>query len=136
MLKAFGGREFMLITPFYAAIFALVFFALSIRTIVMRRRFSVGIGDGDEPVLARAVRAQGNFAEYVPFALLLVFFLEYQTRASTTVHILCLVLLIGRLLHAYGVSQPNENYRFRVTGMALTFTVLLAGAVRLLWAYI
>ena len=125
----------MLITPFYAAVFALVFVALSIRVIVVRRRISVGIGDGDEPLLARAIRVQGNFAEYVPFALLLIFFLESQTAAVVIVHVLCVALLIGRLLHAYGVSQPTENYRFRVTGMALTFTVILSAAFRLMWSY-
>ncbi len=32
-------------------------------------------------------------------------------------------------MHAYGVSSAPENFRFRVTGMALTFIVLVAAAV-------
>jgi uncharacterized membrane protein YecN with MAPEG domain len=38
-------------------------------------------------------------------------------------------LLIGRVLHAFGISQAEENYRFRVAGMALTFVALISGAL-------
>jgi hypothetical protein len=41
-------------------------------------------------------------------------------------------LLAGRLLHAYGVSRTNENYRFRVAGMSITFAVTVSSAVLLL----
>jgi uncharacterized protein len=51
-------------------------------------------------------------------------------------HALCMSLLVGRLSHAYGVSQQRENFTFRVTGMVLTFTVLTACAVHLLWVAI
>ena len=44
-------------------------------------------------------------------------------------------LLLGRLLHAYGVSRPREDFRFRVTGMVLTFTVLLSSASGILTTY-
>ncbi len=125
----------MLITPAYAAIFALLFVALSIRTIRLRRRARVGIGSGGDAALERAARVHANFAEYVPFALVLIYFLEIETAGNTWIHGLCIALLAGRLLHAYGVSQVRENYRFRTAGMALTFTVILSAAFRLLYAY-
>ena len=125
--------DVLLITPAYAAVFALLFFSLSVRIIRMRRRFGVGVGHGNQALLERAARAHANFAEYVPLTMLLIFFAELQVAASWLVHGLCFVLLIGRLSHAYGVSQPNENYAFRVTGMAMTFTVLLTAAVSVLW---
>ncbi|MEM1262492.1 MAG: MAPEG family protein [Pseudomonadota bacterium] len=125
----------IIITPAYAALFALLFFTLSVRTIIMRRRFGVALGHGDQTLVERAARAHANFAEYVPFALLLVFFLEARLESSIVIHGLCLLLLVGRLLHAYGVSQPKENYSFRVTGMSMTFTVLLLGALLILWKY-
>ncbi|MEM8982124.1 MAG: MAPEG family protein [Pseudomonadota bacterium] len=124
------------ITPAYAALFALFFVALSIRTIVMRRRYGVALGHGDQALVERATRAHANFAEYVPFTLLLVAFLESLLSTSVVTHALCIGLLVGRIVHAYGVSQPNENYRFRVTGMLLTFTVLLAAALLILWQYV
>lgn len=125
----------LLITPLYAAIIALLFVALSVRTLRLRHRFRVAIGSGDNRVLERAARAHANFAEYVPLALVLIFFLEIQTGNTLLVHILCAALVIGRLSHAYGVSQTKENFRFRVFGMAMTFTVILSSAGRLIFAY-
>jgi uncharacterized protein len=125
----------MLITPGYAAVFALMFVVLSLRTIRLRRRAKAAIGDGGDPRLARAARVHSNFAEYVPLSLLLIYFLETQTGSGMGIHVLCLMLLAGRSSHAWGVSQVRENYRFRVVGMVLTFTVILSAAFRLLYAY-
>ena len=79
-----------MITPVYAAILALLFVFLSVRTIRFRRRFSVAIGNGEHNLLARASRAHGNFAEYVPLALLLIYFIERGAAMPTLVHGLCL----------------------------------------------
>lgn len=120
------------VTPIYAALLALLFVFLSLRTIRLRRRHRVTLGDGDNPDLRRAMRAHANFAEYVPFALLLVYCVEGEGAHPALVHALGLALLAGRLLHAWGVSQPREDFRFRVTGMVLSFGVLLTAALLLL----
>ncbi len=72
----------MLITPAYAAIFAFIFVALSVRTLRLRRQLRVAIGYGNEPKLERAARAHANFAEYVPISILLIYFLEIHTVSS------------------------------------------------------
>ena len=126
----------MLITPLYAAIFGLVFVALSIRTLRLRRKLKVALGDGEQPVLMKAARAHANFAEYVPISLLLIYFVETETNAAFWIHVLCIALLIGRLMHAYGVSQLEEDYRFRVIGMTLTFAVVISCSVGLLVSYV
>jgi uncharacterized membrane protein YecN with MAPEG domain len=123
----------MPITPIYAAGLALVFVGLSIRTIRLRRRARVAIGDGGDRRLARATRAHANFAEYVPLALLLVYFVEAPGAPRPAIHALCMMLLAGRLAHAWGVSQEPEDFRFRVAGMALTFSVLGLAALALLY---
>lgn len=122
----------MPVTPLYAALLALVFIALSTRTIMLRRRYRVGIGDGNNKQLQRAARVHANFAEYVPLALLLIYFVETGGAAVLRIHILCLALLCGRLLHAWGVSQPRENYRYRTAGMILTFSVIISACLFLL----
>jgi len=119
----------------YAALLALLFMALSIRTLRLRRQLRIAIGDAGNPAMLRAMRVHSNFAEYVPLSLLLVYFVEVQGAQATLVHGLCLCLLIGRLAHAFGVSQPDENFSFRVTGMALTFTVLFFSSAWLLIAF-
>jgi hypothetical protein len=125
----------MLITPIYAAVFGLVFVVLSVRTLLLRRRLGIAIGDGDQPMLARAVRVHSNFAEYVPLSLILIYFLETQIGASPWIHVLCGAFLLGRITHAFGVSQVKENYRYRVIGMALTFTVIICASVGLMLDY-
>ena len=125
----------MLVTPAYGAVFALVFVALSVRTLRLRREFRVAVGYGNEPRLERSARVHANFAEYVPLCLLLIYFVEIQSAAKIWVHVLCIVLLVGRLVHAYGVSQLREDLRFRVTGMALTFTVAICASIAILLDY-
>lgn len=119
-------------TPLYAALLALIFVALSIRTIRLRRRYRVGVGDGSHAELQRAARVHANFAEYVPLALLLIYFVETGGGPLLLTHTLAIALLCGRLLHAWGVSQVRENYRYRTVGMVLTFSVILAACLYLL----
>lgn len=120
------------ITPLYAALFGLLFVALSVRTLRIRRRLKIAVGHGDNPLLHRAIRVHSNFAEYVPITLLLIFFVELQTHASVGSHALCAALLIGRSVHAIGLSRVDEDTRLRVAGMALTFIALISSATRLL----
>lgn len=125
----------MPITPFYAALFGIILFVLSIRTIRVRRKLRIAIGHADDAMMERAMRVHANFCEYVPIALLLIYMMELLVGAHYWVHVMCIGLLIGRLSHAYGVSRPREDFRFRVTGMALTFTVILSSASRILISY-
>lgn len=124
----------MTITPLYAAILGLVFVALSLQTIRLRRRHRVALGDGDQAPLRRAMRAHANFAEYVPLALLLMFFVERGGGSALRMHILGIALLAGRLLHAWGLSQTRENFRYRTIGMVLTFSVIISASLFLLFA--
>jgi hypothetical protein len=110
--------------PIYAALLALLYVYLSVRTIGVRRRVQVALGAGENPEMLRAMRVHANFAEYVPLALILIFLVEAQGTAAWLVHALGAVLLLGRCLHAYGVSQVKETFVFRVSGMAMTFTAL------------
>ncbi len=121
-----------IVTPLYAALLGLVFIALSIRTIRLRRRYRVGVGDGNHAELQRAARVHANFAEYVPLALLLIYFAETGGGPLPLIHVLAIALLCGRLLHAYGVSQVRENYRYRTAGMVLTFSVIITACLFLL----
>lgn len=123
----------MHITPIYAALLALLFVFLGIRTIRLRRRLGVALGHADHPSLLRAARVHANFAEYVPFALGMIYLVESASASWLLVHLLGAGLLAGRLAHAAGVSREPEDFRFRVVGMAATFSVLLVCAGVLLW---
>lgn len=122
----------MTILPPYAALLALLFVYLSVRTIGTRRRLQIAIGDQDHPEMKRAMRVHANFAEYVPLGLVLLSLVEARAPAAWLMHGLCLCLLLGRALHAYGVSQKKERFQFRVAGMMLTFACLVGASLFLL----
>lgn len=126
----------MYVTPIYAAILGLIFVIISFRTIGIRRNAKVAIGGGDNQLLQRAIRVHGNFTEYVPIALILIFFLEIQISFKIIIHLLLISLIIGRSIHFYGVRQVNENLKFRVTGMVITLSTIIIASISLLLSYI
>jgi uncharacterized membrane protein YecN with MAPEG domain len=115
-------------TALYAVLLTLLFLLLSLRVIAMRRRIGGALGDGGNLNLLRRIRVHGNFAEYVPLALILLGLAESLHTPDWMLHGLGIVLLMGRVSHAAGVAQANERFVFRVAGMALTFVMLGAAA--------
>ncbi len=118
----------MPVTAFYAALLTLLFIALSIRVIGGRRSNRVSVGDGGNGDLLRRMRMHGNFAEYAPLALILMALIESLQADRWIVHALGVVLLIGRISHAYGMSGDG-HMQFRVAGMMMTFAVLVVSAL-------
>ncbi len=120
---------FAITTATYAALLGILFFVLSVRIIILRYRHQVSLGDGDNKILRRAIRAHANFIEYTPFILLLIFFAELQGGAQWLLHLLGAGLLLGRTVHAAAISRVPEVTVLRVAGMTLTFAVLLLAVV-------
>jgi uncharacterized protein len=120
------------IVPTYAAILVLIFVILSVRVVQMRASAKIGIGTGNDPAMERRIRVHGNFAEYVPLALLLLVFMEMQQHSRHLIHILCIALIAARVLHAIGVTPVDENFPMRVVSVITTFAVLAIAAIALL----
>jgi uncharacterized protein len=124
----------LLITSIIAAVLTIIFVRLSLAVIGLRRKNKVGLGSGGHEDLERAIRAQGNFAEYVPFGILLLACLELNGAPWWLVAIPGLVLILGRVIHAKGINAPPPDFSKRVLGMKLTFGSLITLAVlNLLW---
>lgn len=121
------------IIPFYAGILGLLFFYLTARVVAGRRSFKVGLGHGGHDALERRIAVHLNFVEYVPLLLLLLAFLEMNLAPAPLLHGLGILLVIGRILHGYGVSQAKEDFRFRMVGTLLTFAVLLISSLFLIY---
>ncbi len=121
------------ITAFYAGLLAITFVYLSILVVKQRKSKKVSLGDGGDAHLSAYMRAHGNFAEYVPLSLVLIFIAEVNDTSAVLLHILGSALLIGRLIHAYGLTNHSGASWQRIWGMLLTFLVLLGGAVLNLW---
>ena len=124
------------VTPIFAALLGLIFVFLSIRTVSARRRAQVSLGDGGDEALQKAIRAHGNFIEYVPITLLILLFLEMRDVSIYVVTALGVLLFAGRCLHAIGVSRTPPNFQFRKIGMVFTFLALLIGSLWLLYTYL
>lgn len=114
----------------YAGLLGLVLIALSIQVVVLRRRHRVGIGSGQVQALDCAIRAHGNFTEYVPLALVLLTLLGISGGLHDSVmHGLAGALVLGRILHGIGLSRSAGTSLNRVIGTLLTWLVLLIGSV-------
>ena len=119
----------LLITSIIAAILTLIFIKLSLAVIGLRRKNKVGLGSGGHEDLERAIRTQGNFAEYVPLGVILIACLELNGAPWWLVVIPGISLIIGRLIHAKGMNTPPPDFSKRVLGMKFTFFTLITLAV-------
>ena len=125
----------LLITSIIASVLTIIFIKLSLAVIGLRRKNKVGLGSGGHDDLERAIRAQGNFAEYVPFGLFLIVCLELNGAPWLLVAIPGIALIIGRLIHVRGMNTPPPDFSKRVLGMKFTFFTLIAlVALNLAWA--
>lgn len=68
----------------------------------MRTQKKIYLGDGGDKELLAAIRAHGNFMEYVPLCLVLIYFVsDFYGYWYTS--IMAVVLLLARVLHAGGI---------------------------------
>jgi uncharacterized membrane protein YecN with MAPEG domain len=122
----------LFVTPLYAGILTLWFVLLSVRVVNIRRR-GILFGDKGDVEVARVIRAQANFAEYVPLALLLMGFLEVSRYSIYLLHALGILLVLARVLHGCALSFGWNRSGGRVAGAALTFIVLAIEALLCLY---
>lgn len=116
-----------MISSLYAALSAFLIIWLSLRVIKLRRAKKVRLGDGGEPELQAAIRAQGNATEYIPIALILLFLLEMNGAHMILLHVGGIAILTGRLVHARGLLTDDLGYR--VLGMQVTIFTLIGLAL-------
>lgn len=122
------------ITALYAGLSGLMVIALAWLVVRQRRTKRVGVGTGGDARLERAIRAHGNFAEYVPLALLLLLVAEIGGASATWLHANGASLVVARCLHAFGLSRGSGVSFGRFWGTAITWLVILFLALGNLWA--
>jgi uncharacterized protein len=118
----------------YVALITLMGVLLTVRVIRLRRTKLIGIGDGGDKTVARAIRVHGNFAENAPFALAVLVMLALTGGPAWALHAIGLLFLAGRGAHAFGLTQSAGSSIGRVAGMVMTFTSFFIGAAMLLYA--
>jgi uncharacterized protein len=109
-----------------AAAAAIVNLWLGIRIGQVRTREKISIGDGGNEALIRRMRAQANFVEFAPFALILIALLELATGTSLWLWAASALFIIARIAHAFGMDGKPFG---REAGILLTMVITLGLAL-------
>lgn len=125
----------MHITGIYVAFATLLVLLLAGRVSMRRGAAKVGLGDGGDADLLRRIRAHANALENLPLALLLLLMLELNQTQPLWLHVFGCVLIVGRILHAIGLSRSSKESVGRFVGTVLTWGVMLVMALLLLWQW-
>ena len=112
------------ITLTIAGAAALLHVWLSLRVSRLRRPLKIGVGDGGNEVLARRMRAHGNYAENMPIFLLLLGFLELATGGNLWLWGAAILFILARIAHAFGMDRQGAN-PLRVGGIGISWAVLI-----------
>ena len=112
-----------MISVIYAVLSAALIIYLSFEVIKTRRKLQISVGDGNNEDLQTVQGAQSNAIEYLPIALLLLFYLEYNGASIWLIHLIGITLVTGRIVHARGLLK--KNMKRRVLGMQITIYVLI-----------
>ena len=114
------------ISGLYAGLTGLLLLLLSAIVVSVRAKTKVGIGDGQQPALIAAMRAQGNLIEYAPLVLLQLAMAEAAHLDAVWLHTFGIAWLVGRVLHAVGMIKAQGNVHLgRMIGILLTWISLL-----------
>jgi hypothetical protein len=112
------------ISTIYAAILGLLFVPFTFYVGSYRVKHKILLLDGGDKELARRIRAQGNFVETVPLAVLM----ELNGASDTWLHSLGVVLVVARVMHYLTIATNPANTVPRALGMVGTLGVYLAAA--------
>ncbi|MSQ53291.1 MAG: hypothetical protein EXR28_15570 [Betaproteobacteria bacterium] len=113
-----------------AGLLALLLLFLSGYVIAGRVGFKIDLGDGGNDQMRQRIRAQANFVEYVPMALILMMLVEQATIGpGWLAGAMGGTLVVARLWHAQGIISSSGTSAGRLMGTNLTALVILVGAI-------
>ena len=117
------------ITALYAAMSGLLVVILMLVVIRLRRSLRIGLGDGGNRDLQRAIRVHGNAIESVPLFLVMLALLELNHGSTWMLHLFGAAFLVVRVAHAWGLYASTGASRGRVAGAGGTMILLVALAI-------
>ena len=124
-----------MITAFYASLLGLFFTILTFRVLALRGVNLLkwmAFNNFGAQALERSVRAHGNFIEYVPMVLLMMYLAEAADLSPLRLHITGALLLLGRVMPGVCFGFMEFNMPLRFGGMVLTLLALINISVSLL----
>jgi uncharacterized membrane protein YecN with MAPEG domain len=124
-----------MIITLYAGMLGICYIGLSFYVIKGRFKNRVSIGDGGSEDMQKRIRLHGNFMEYVPLALILIFLVEGSGFPPIWTHVLGGALVVARLLHIYGFALKEGTSFGRFVGTLTTFIVIVSSSVLCIYTY-
>lgn len=119
-------------TLLYAGILGLMLVVLTMMVQGQRWRTKRLFGDGGDEKLLKTSRAHGNFVEYAPFALILIWLLDTAGTDVAVLHALGAIFVVGRIFHAWALLGGMNRLWARGVGMLATLGVLIVASILVL----
>lgn len=104
------------VTTLYALPLALIFLVLWFGVTKTRATMGVSIGDAGNTDLHERIRRHGNFVEWVPLVLILMLLAEAAGSNSIALHSAGGLLVVGRVIHPFGLRAVNPTHLLRILG--------------------
>lgn len=111
-----------------AAAAAIINIWLSLRIGRVRMGAKIIHGDGGNDQLMRRMRAQANFIENTPLALILIAAIEISGKGGVWLAPVAGIFILGRVAHGLGMDSAGPT-RLRTIGALCTMLVLLGLAI-------
>ena len=117
------------VTAVYAGVCALLLLVYASLISRYRMKFRVGLGDGGNAELARAIRVHGNAVEWMLPMLLLLLIAELNHTSHLLLHVCGAAFVLARIAHAVGLSRHHGESPGRKLGTVVSWTVIAVLAV-------
>jgi len=117
------------IVGLYAGLNALILFWITLKTVALRGKYKVSIGDGGNKHLYRIMRGHSNAMENIMIVLIMMLIMAALGTPAYVLHGFGLALTISRLMHAYHFIKEDAARWQRYYGSVIAVIILLAAAV-------
>ena len=125
----------------YAGLAILILIWLGVQTGRVRQAEKVYMGDGGNPRMIRIMRGHANALEFIPPTLIAMLLLALAGAPVLLIHLLGVLLIAGRFIHALHFVAANAPSWQRFAGTVFSFLALggagagalIAGLLSLAW---
>jgi hypothetical protein len=119
----------MQVTMVTAGLLGLLLLVLGIRIVQFRMKTRISLGIADNAEMETRVRAHGNAAEWIPIGPILLFLAEQAQGRHWLVMGGAALLVVGRLLHPFGLADRSPNI---ARSLGVVFTLTAVGGLAIL----
>lgn len=114
------------ISPIYILLNVILLQVLAYRIVTLRRRYKIGLGDGNNKELRMAIASHANAIENMPVALIVLLLAELNGASIWILHGGGAVLILSRIWHALGTSRHAGTSAGRYYGTLFTWLYTMA----------